>query len=421
MTGYAGVLGLMVLLLLLKGFFSGSEIALVSADKIQMRHRAREGDKGARLLMKMFRRPDRLLTTTLVGTNLATVAFTTIGTIMMVRFFGERGDLYAFVFFTPILLVFGEIVPKSVYQQKAETVAPLVVHVLRLTLLLFFPIVFLFSQVARLAMRLAGMGKAAQSVFLTREQLRAVLEMTERRSEVASFSRGRIRRAIRFSNTPAVEVMTPLRDMPLFDIDAAAGELAGLVGKVGYGPVPVYRGNPQKIVGVVSPAPWDFMKKDLGAAQVSELLQPAYYAAPQQTLGELLPVLRNREDQAAIIVDEFGSAIGMLTVEDILEVVVGDVKVGYRFEKHPYTRRHTFETLEEGVYLLDARLPISEVNDVLGLNLPQAEYHTIGGMLLASLRHVPKKGEHVVDSGYRFTVEEATDKSVVTVRAQPEG
>jgi CBS domain containing-hemolysin-like protein len=419
--GFLSVLGVMVALLLIKGFFSGSEIALVSADKIQMRHRARVGDKGARLLLKMFRKPDRLLTTTLVGTNLATVALTTIGTIGMVLLFGERGDLYAFLLFTPILLIFGEIVPKSIYQQKAEGLAPVIVYPLRAAMILFFPVVFLFSQMARFATRVVGAGKAAQSVFLTREQLRAVLEMTERRSDVASFNRGRIRRAIRFSDTPAADVMTPLRDMTLFDADGDPQKLAALAQRSGYRPIPVYQENTQKIIGMVSLTPWDLMKMEILSSPVTDLSQPAYYAAPQQTLGELLPILRKREDQAAIIVDEFGSAIGMLTVEDILEVVVGEVKVGYHFEKHRYSRKPTLQTIEDRAYLLDARLPISDVNDLLGLNLPHTEYRTIGGMLLSHLRHIPQPGEFVVDSGYRFTVEEATEKEVVTVRAQPEG
>jgi CBS domain containing-hemolysin-like protein len=418
--GFAAVIGVMIALLLVKGFFSGSEIALVSADKIQMRHRARAGEKGAKLLLRMFRKPDRLLTTTLVGTNLATVALTTIGTIGMVTLIGERGDLYTFLLFTPLLLIFGEIVPKSIYQQRAEALAPVIVFPLRAAFFLFFPIVFLFSQVARFATRLVGTGKAAQSVFLTREQLRAVLEMTERRSDVASFTRGRIRRAIRFSDTPAAEVMTPLWDMSLFDADGDTQKLARLVQKVGYRPIPIYQGSTQKIIGVVSLNPWDLMRREPESHSITDLVKPAYYAATQQTLGELLPILRKREDQAAIIVDEFGSAIGILTVEDILEVVVGEVKVGYHFKRHPYSRRRTIQTIEEGVYLLDSRLPVSEVNDVLGLNLPQSGYRTIGGMLLAHLRHIPKPGEYVIDSGYRFMVEEATEKQVVTVRAQPE-
>jgi CBS domain containing-hemolysin-like protein len=412
----------MVLLLLVKGFFSGSEIALVSADKIQMRHQARLGGKGARMLLRMFRRPDRLLTTTLIGTNLATVALTTIGTIGMVALFGERGDLYAFVLFTPVLLIFGEIIPKSVYQQKAEVFAPIIVYPLRAAFFLFFPVVFLFSHIARLATRLAGAGKAAQSVFITREQLRAVLEMTERGSEVASFSRGRVRRAVRFSKTPAADVMTPLRDMVLFNVDGDPQKLAELAQAVGYRPIAMYQGKAQTIVGMLALTPWDLMKHDgVGSLPIRELLQPVYYAAPQETLGELLPILQKREDHAAIVVDEFGSAMGMLTVEDILEVVLGRVRVGYHLKRNELSaRKRTIQAIEEGVYLLDARLSISDVNDVLGLNLSQGDYRTIGGMVLAYLRHIPKPGEYVVDSGYRFTVEEATENEVLKVRAEPE-
>lgn len=414
------VLAGMIVLLLLKGFFSGSEIALVSADKIQMHHQARMGNRGARLLLKMFQRPDRLLTTTLVGTNVATITLTALGTVFMVDFFGEAGDLYAFLVLTPLLLVFGEIVPKSVYQQKAETLAPIIVYPLRGAYFLFFPVIFLFSQIARLATRLAGAGEAAQSVFLTREQLRAVLEMTERRSNVAAFTRGRIRRAIRFGDTTAAEVMTPLKDTALLDATVSAKNLVDLFKKSGFRPVPVYEKNASNIVGVVSLTPWDIMKKESLNVPIAKLMHPGYFAAPQQTLAELLPALRKREDQSAVIVDEYGSAIGMITLEDILSVVVGEVKVGYRFEKHPYALKRSFHVIEEDIYLLDAGLSVAEANDVIGLNLSSGEYHTIGGMLMAHLRHIPREGDYVIDSGYRFTVQEATPRGAVTVRAEPE-
>lgn len=410
---------IMVILLLLKGFFSGSEIALVSVDKIQMHHRARMGDRGARLFLRIFQRPDRMLTTTLVGTNLATVALASIGTVLMINLFGSQGDLYAFLFYTPIFLIFGEIVPKSIYQQKAESVVPIIVYPLKAASLLFYPVTFVFSYIARVATRLVGSGKAAQSVFLTREQLRAVLEMTEKRSDVAAFTRGRIRKAIRFGDTQAAEIMTPLRDLPLFARAGRLKELALLARNIGYRPIPIYEGNMANVIGIVALTPWEISRLDLSGS-IDDLVHPPFYTAPRQTLGRLLPVLKKREDQTAMIVDEFGSATGMVTLEDILEVVVGKVKLSYHYEKHPYRRKRTFEIIEDGVYLLDARLPISEVNDVIGLNLSTGDYRTVGGMLLAQLRHIPREGEYIVDSGYRFTVTETTEKSVVQVRAEPE-
>jgi CBS domain containing-hemolysin-like protein len=410
----------MAVLLLLKGFFSGSEIALVSADKIQMRHRARQGEKGARLLLKMFQRPDRLLTTTLVGTNIATVALTTIGTLTMVEFFGQQGDFYAFLIFTPILLVFGEIVPKSIYQQKAELLAPLIAYPLKAVSWLLFPIIFLFSQVARVATRLAGAGKASHSFFLTREQLRAVVEMTERRIDLSAFRHGRIRRAIRFADTQAAEIMTPLRDITFVGSNESIQHLVSVVHKNGYRPIPVYKGDTVNIIGMICLSPWEILNFEVRSASVTDLMHPPYYAAPRQTIGQLLPILSTRADQSAIIVDEFGSAVGLVTLQDILEVVIGEVRAGYHFDKHPVAHQRTLQVIEDGIYVMDARLPVSEVNDLVGLNLSAGDYRTIGGMLLTQLRRIPRQGDFVIESGYRFTVEEATEKEVVRVRAEPE-
>lgn len=134
----------MVVLLLMKGFFSGSEIALVNSDKIKLHHRANQGHKGAKLVLKLFRTPDVLLGTTLVGTNISTVSLTTIGTMMMISHFGENGDLIAFLVFTPLFLIFGEIVPKSVYQQKSDVISPIIVYPLKLFSILFAPVIFVF-------------------------------------------------------------------------------------------------------------------------------------------------------------------------------------------------------------------------------------------------------------------------------------
>ncbi|MGE0821226.1 MAG: CNNM domain-containing protein [Candidatus Binatia bacterium] len=155
----------MVALLLLKGFFSGSEIALVNADKLRLHHQANQGRKGARLVLSLFRTPEILLGTTLVGTNVCTVAFTTLGTTTLISYVGEPGDLYAFLLFTPLLLLFGEIVPKSVYQQKSTMLAPIIIYPLRACSFLFYPVVFIFSQVARLTARLVGGGKVKQNLF----------------------------------------------------------------------------------------------------------------------------------------------------------------------------------------------------------------------------------------------------------------
>jgi len=408
----------MILLLLLKGFFSGSEIALVNSDKLKLHHKANQGHRGAGLVLRLFQTPDVLLGTTLVGTNISTVILTTIGTMMMIRAFGEIGDLYAVLLFTPLFLILGEIVPKSVYQQKSNVIAPVVVYPLRFFSLLFYPLVFVFSRIARLCARLIGGGKSEQNVFITREQMRMVVDMADRGANVDVFDRVRIKRVIRFAETSVGEAMIPVAEMTAINRNRAAKNAVQLVRRRGYNRLPVYSRNISNIVGVVTLTTWDLMDPELPNRPLEELIKPAYYVSPYQTIDQLLPILRTREDHMAVVVDEFGSAVGMITMEDILEEVVGEIDVGYDFEEYLPRRKRDFEMLDEDTYLMDARLSISEVNEVLGTSLPSGESHTIAGLLMARLRHIPAQGESITESGYRFTVEEATDRSIVKLRVE---
>jgi CBS domain containing-hemolysin-like protein len=413
------IVAAMVVLLLLKGFFSGSEIALVNADKIKLTAMANQGHKGAAKVLKLFRTPDELLGTTLVGTNIATVALTTIGTMVMFRVFGERGDLYAFLIFTPILLILGEIVPKSVYQQKSDTIAPIAIYPLRAFSIMLYPIIFIFSRIARLAARIAGAGKTDQSVFMTREKIRAVVEMAERASNVGAFDRGRIRRVIRFAETTVGEAMIPVAEMSTIGQETSTESVVKLIRKSGYNRLPVHDGNTSSIVGCVTLTTWDLMEEGLFKKPLSELVKPVLYVPTHQTIDLLLPELRKRHDHMAIVVDEYGSAVGLITLEDILEEVVGEIDVGYDFEEYLPKARRKFDCLEEDVYLMDSRLPISEVSEILAVHLQSTESHTIGGLVTAELRRIPTVGESITRDGYRFTVQEATDRSIIKIRVEP--
>jgi len=414
------ILLVMVLLLFLKGFFSGSEIALVNSDKLKMHHKANQGHSGAKRVLKLFQTPDILLGTTLVGTNISTIILTTLGTMLMIRSFGQLGDLYAVLLFTPLFLILGEIVPKSVFQQKSNEIAPVIVYPLRVFSILFYPLVFVFSRIARLCVRLVGGGKAEQTVFITREQMRMVVDMADRGANVDVFDRARIKRAIRFADTSVGEAMIPVADMTAINRNRDSRSAITLVRRRGYNRLPVYSRNISNIVGVVTLTTWDLMDPELSNQTLEKLIKPVHYVSPYQTIDQLLPVLRNRDDHMAIVVNEFGSAIGMITMEDILEEVVGEIDVGYDFEEYLPRRKRIFEMLDEETYLMDARLPISEANEVLGTSLPAVESHTLGGLVMARLRHIPDEGEFIVEAGFRFTVAEATNRAVVKLRVEPE-
>lgn len=315
----------MVALLLLQGFFSGSEIALVNADKFKLRHLANQGHKGAKLVTKMFHHPEVILGTTLVGTNISLVALTTLGTLLMIRLFGEFGDLIAFFVYTPLFLIFGEVVPKSVYQQQAKLLAPRVIFPLRVFSLLFYPLVFVFSRLARIVVRLVGVKPSHESLFVTREQVRMILEGAEQAANVDVFDRDRLIRAVRFADTTVGEVMIPIAEVIVLSHLQSTAEAVRIARKHGYFRLPVYEDVPGQIVGVVALSIWQLMDPQLLDKTLTDLTKPALYVVENQPVDEILAELQRREDHMAIVIDEFGSAMGMVTLEDVLEQVVGEV------------------------------------------------------------------------------------------------
>ncbi len=407
---------LMVVLLILKGFFSGSEIAMVNADKVKLNALAGKGHKGSRMVLEEFRSPEMLLGTTLVGTNIATIVLTTVGTLLVIRLVGDSGEWIAFLVFTPLFLVLGEIVPKSVYQHRSTEIAPKAIYVLRVFRVLFFPLVVVFSRLSRLVARVFGGGVLEQNVYMTREWIRSVAEMAERTSTVDAFDQGRIRRVIRFGDTTVGEAMIPIAEVTAINQTKSARRAVAMVRNRGYNRLPVYHRNISNIIGVATITTWDMMDASLLEQPLEDLTKPALYVSPRQTIDQLLPLLRKRDDHMAVVVDEFGSAIGMITMEDIIEEVVGEIDVGYDFDEYSPKKRHQLEEVEPDVYVMDARIPISEAVEVLGVHLSDRDAHTVGGLVTARLRRIPKVGDSIEEGGFLFVIEEANDRAPLLLR-----
>jgi CBS domain containing-hemolysin-like protein len=408
-----------LLLVLTQGFFSGSEMALVHADRLKLRHQAEQGHKGAKLVLQLFQEPEVLLGTTLVGTNLSVVAATTLGTMLMMRLFGEYGDLYAFFVFTLFFLAFGEVVPKSVYQQKANTLAPIVIYPLRFFSLMFYPVIFVFSRVGRLTARLAGVQMIHRDLFSTRDQIRTVIDMAEMGDEIDVFDRERIRRVVRLADTTVGQLMIPVTEMVTIHEEQSMKDAMRLVRKHGYFRLPVYKKNGREIIGIAALSMWKLMDPSSAERPLKDFIVPAYFVAPQQPVTDLLQLLGLRNDHMAIVVDEFGSAEGMITLEDIYEEVVGEaVNTGHDYEGQIPHHKFECKRIDDDVWLVDGRLPLAETDDLLDVKLPLAEAHTVGGLIIARLRHLPDPGESIVEAGFRFIVAEASESMIRKVRVE---
>ncbi len=407
---------LILFFLILKGFFSGSEIVMVNSDKLKLRHQAKMGNKGARLVLKLFKKPDIILGTTLVGTNIATVVISTLGALLFIEWFGSSGDLISILILTPILLIFGEVVPKSVFQQKADTLVTIIIYVLRFFSYVFYPLIIIFSTVARFATKIVGGGETPQNMFITREEIRVLLDLSESTSDPSTIDRKRIRRIIRFADTTVGEAMIPLADVVGFNEVRDMKEAIRVVIQYGFNRLPVYSGNITNVQGMLTLSTWDLMDTELENKPISDFICPTLYLSPKQTIDQALPQLQAREDHMAVVVDEYGSAVGILTMEDVFEEVVGEIDVGYDFDEYNPKQRVYIIHENEKSHVMGGRMPISEVNDILYVKLPAEEAHTIGGLITSRLRTIPQVGDTVEEQDYRLTVLEADERTVIKVR-----
>ncbi|PID63011.1 MAG: hypothetical protein CR974_02525 [Gammaproteobacteria bacterium] len=400
----------MLLLLLLKGFFSGSEIALVSTDRPKLRHKAAQGHKGAKLASKMLAQPERLLATTLLGTNMSSIALTTVGTVLMVGLFGSKGELVAVIVFTPLFLIFGEIIPKSIYQQKADVLSPIIIYPLSWLQTLFMPLIWLLSKVASAVAGLLGNGEEKGDT--EREQVMAMVNMAESSSDIVAFERGQVRRVFQFAQMSISEIMIPLSELTVAHENVSMKKLVAIRRQKDMSLIPLYRKGPSDICAVVRLTVWDLLDEELETKRVAMYHSDVRFVPIIQRVSETIELLRDDPDAIIVVVDEIGQAQGIVTLNRLVRLTLSGQ------EDRSLVGSSTIVKDANGVYQLDARLPIVDINDTLGTHLPTLMTTTLGGYVLSRLRHIPKIGESFVAEGYLFTVTDATEKAVLMLQAE---
>ena len=404
----------MLLLLLLKGLFSGSEIALVNADKIRLKRMAKSGHKGSQMVLKAFEHPDELLSNTLIGTNIATIALTTIGTLQMVQLVGVQGDLWAFILFTPLFLIVGEIVPKSIFQDKADLLTPILIYPLVAVSKVFWPVIFVFSRIARLAAQLAG-SKNTRGLLISREQLSEVVKLAENSGALGTLNKGQLRRVLSFCDTPVSQVMIPIKDVISFEMNTPTLELIHQSLDTQHYRFPIFDSNPTNIMGLVVMRSWDMLEPTIVDQPLDKLIRPALYVTTRQSLDEILPQIRDRSETMAIVLNDIGAAVGIVSFEDILSIAIGDVNIGHDLTDPRHQRLDT-DFKDDGSIIVDGHMPIIKLNQLIGDNVFSTRLNSVNSIILEKTHLIPQPGVVVASSGYELTVEDADERMIKRVR-----
>ncbi|MGA2161383.1 MAG: hemolysin family protein [Methanoregula sp.] len=388
---------LFIICILLSAFFSSSEVALISITKARVRTLVNDNKPGALALATLKENPDHFLTTILIGNTIVNIAAAAIATAIAISVFGSIGVGIATGFVVIVLLVFGEIGPK-IYASRApdpfpRTVAPIILFLSRI----LSPVIWVVDRVSPSL----GLGRDAAEPAVTEDEIKEWIDVGKEEGTIEQDEKEMLYSVLEFGDTTAREIMTPRVDVILMEDTSGIGEAIRIFNETGFSRIPIYHEQIDNITGVLN-------VKDVFSAMVSkrkdisikEIMYDPTFVPETKKIDDLLKELQVHRVQIAIVIDEYSSFVGIVTVEDILEELVGEIMDEYDKEEPEV------QNISEGVYVLDAQMWVDNINDELDIGLPLDEsYETVGGLLIDRLGHIPQHpGEKVEIEGGRITL-----------------
>jgi CBS domain containing-hemolysin-like protein len=396
-------------------FLAAAEMSLSSANRIRLMKKAEDGVKKADLVIKLLEHSSRFLPTILLLTLLTDTGAAAIAATLANKFL-PFGAVVATALVTLLLFIYAEMIPKTFAINNPESVALLVVRPVVFLTTLFYPLAFVFIKIANFFIAVFG-GKVASSKgpFFTEEEIKTLISYGEEEGVLEEEEKEMINSIFEFGDTIVKEVMVPRVDMICVDKSATLDKVLEVVIKAGHSRIPVYNQSVDNIVGVV-------YAKDLlielnkrrsgqvkGGNGIKKLLRPAYYVPESKPISDLLRELQKKKIHMAIVLDEYGGTAGLVTIEDLLEEIVGEIFDEYDLEEA------MVEVVGENAYRIDARADLDEVSEILGVEFPEKIADTIGGLVYNLVGHLPSVGEETSFRNLRFTVEKVMGRRILKI------
>ena len=401
----------LVILVGFSAFFSASETAFSSLNQIRLKSRAEDGDSSAARVLTMAEQYDKLLSTILIGNNIVNIAAASIGTILFTQMLGaERGATVSTIVLTIIVLIFGEVTPKSLAKEMPEKVATAVSPFLVLLMALMTPLTWLFTQWKKLLGHFVHSGEADT---ITEGELMTMVSEAENDGELTDRESELIRSAIEFDDVEVEEILTPRVDVVAVEDDIPLEELAQTFAESGYSRLPVYHGTIDNIIGVVHEKDF-YIARLKKATKIDDLVVPTLYTTGSTQISQLLRTLREQHHHLAVVVDEYGGTEGIITLEDILEELVGEI-----WDEHDEVTED-FRKQSDGSWLVSGSASVDDLYEEL--DLPEEEdidSNTVNGLVQEKTCHLPKVGDRFTLGEYDGVVTRTAKRRVTEVRLTP--
>ncbi|MCB0308740.1 MAG: HlyC/CorC family transporter [Bdellovibrionales bacterium] len=407
MTSMYDPFGIIFLCLILEAFFSGSEMAMVSINRAQLKYLVEKGSGRAKSIMRALDNPEWFLGTTLLGTNLAVLTLNAYATYYVIETFGPKYELLTMLFTAPLILFLGEAIPKALFQRYADVFAVRVIYPLKVISWLFSPLVAIFVGVSKLAIQSSRLQIKKKTPFLSREELELLFQASEKQKGFKEVERRMIDRVFSFSKKPAREIMIPLVDVVSLREDATLDEATKLIKQNGFSRYPVYSFRVDHVVGWINH--FDLLRVKNMQEPIRPFIREIRFFPQTVFLGKLLLEMQKSGDRIVMLVDEYGGVVGMVTLEDVIEEVVGEIEDEYDY-KTSFIKKMDLKSA-----VVNARIPIATVNEMLPIKIPLGDYETLAGYLLAHIQRIPMPGEIVKVEKIHFRVLKSNNRAIEEV------
>ena len=402
---------IILLSLALTALFSASEMAFIAANRVRLRHLAEEGSQTAVRYLEAFRRPERVLATCMMGVTIAHITASSVSTWALLPVLGSWSAVAVTAVLTPIMLVFGEVMPKALAREWATALIRSLFRVIELSSWVLSPLTWGANAVVGRALALFGRTPSSTRQFVSREELKLLLQMEPEEADVTVSEAEMIDKIFDLGQKTVREIMVPLVDVAALTANTHPDEAVRLIAERGFSRIPLFTDRVFNLIGFVTAM--DLLRRGAQAPDLRSIMRPATYAPETKPIDDLLREMQKGRIQLAVVVDEYGGAVGIVTIEDILEQIVGEIE-----DEHDRTPA-TVERLPDGSYRVAGRVTIDELNGSLDWELPKGDFETVAGLVLSTVNRIPAVGEVFHVGRYIFTVLEADERRILRVRITP--
>ncbi len=387
-----------------------SETALTSLSKIRIRHMVGEKVKGAKLVEKLTEDPNKLLGAILIGNNIVNIAASALATTIFVDIFGASGVGIATAVMTVLVLIFGEITPKSIAKQKSEQVSLKVSKPISIIVKVFKPFIGIFTFISSGFIRLLGGDPKANEPFITEEELKTMVGVSEEEGVLEDVEKEMIFNVFDFADAQVKDVMVQRVDIIAVDIDASYEEVLETIKTEQFSRIPVYNQTIDDIVGVLNVKDLIIAGQNKEGFKVSDYMREPHYTFEFKKIKELFNEMKKSRNHMSVVLDEYGGTVGIVTIEDLIEEVFGDIEDEY----DDYNEE--IEVVKEDEYIVDGSARLDDISDLIGVNMESEEFDSVGGLIIGELGRFPDNKEEVNLNNIRFVVEEIDKNRIRKVR-----